>query len=92
MVSSKGRVGIVGAGTSGIYLASLLDRQGYEVSLFEKASYPRTDGCGIFLIQAGMKALDRGNPDLCRKLSAPVLPCKLSSSATCAADRLVSMP
>ncbi len=68
MVSSSCRVGIVGAGTTGIYLASLLARQGYQVALFEKASYPRTDGCGIFLVQPGMKALDRGNSALCKQI------------------------
>lgn len=75
MVSAKGRIGIIGAGTSGIYLASLLARQGHQVDLFEKASYPRTDGCGILLVQAGMKALHRGNPELCQKIvnaGAPV--------------------
>lgn len=37
MVSSTCRVGIIDAGTSGIYLASLLAQRGYQVTLFEKA-------------------------------------------------------
>jgi 2-polyprenyl-6-methoxyphenol hydroxylase-like FAD-dependent oxidoreductase len=75
MVLSNSRVGIIGAGTSGIYLASLLAQKGFQVSLFEKSSYPRTEGCGILLIQAGMEALHQGSPDACQaiiKAGAPV--------------------
>jgi 2-polyprenyl-6-methoxyphenol hydroxylase-like FAD-dependent oxidoreductase len=68
MVPSHCRVGIIGSGTSGVYLASLLAQQGYQVALFERASYPRTDGCGILLVSSGMKALQQGNPQLCQKL------------------------
>ena len=68
MVSSNYRVGIIGAGTSGVYLASLLARQGCQVDLFERASQPRTDGCGILLISSGMEALQQGNPQLCQQL------------------------
>jgi 2-polyprenyl-6-methoxyphenol hydroxylase-like FAD-dependent oxidoreductase len=77
MISSNCRVGIVGAGTSGVYLASLLIQQGFQVSLFEKASYPRTEGCGIFLVQAGMRALQQGNPEVCRKIINAGVPVKL---------------
>ncbi|UBF27061.1 FAD-dependent monooxygenase [Kovacikia minuta CCNUW1] len=73
---SRGRVGIIGAGTSGVYLASLLAQQGFQVALFEKAAYPRTDGCGIFLIQAGMKALQQGNPEVCQKIIDAGVPAK----------------
>jgi salicylate hydroxylase len=62
------RIGIVGAGTSGVYLASLLVEQGLQVSVFEKASQPRTEGCGILLVQAGIKALHQGNPALCQRM------------------------
>ena len=68
MVSSNCRIGIIGAGTSGVYLADLLIQQGYQVDLFEKGEYPRTDGCGIFVVQAGMKALYQGNPQICQKI------------------------
>lgn len=68
MVSLNYRVGIVGAGTSGVYLASLLAKQGVHVDLFEKAPYARTDGCGILLVQAGMAALNAGNPAICQKI------------------------
>ncbi|WP_445243713.1 MULTISPECIES: NAD(P)-binding protein [unclassified Microcoleus] len=37
MVSSQSRIGIIGAGTSGVYLAILLIKQGFQVTLFEKA-------------------------------------------------------
>ncbi|MFS8118144.1 MAG: FAD-dependent oxidoreductase [Microcoleus sp.] len=61
MVSLNSKIGIIGAGTSGVYLAILLIKQGFKVTLFEKAPHPRTDGCGILIVQAGMEALDRGN-------------------------------
>ena len=37
MVSLNSRIGIIGAGTSGVYLAILLIEQGFQVTLFEKA-------------------------------------------------------
>lgn len=68
MINKNARIGIIGAGTTGVYLTSLLNRQGYQVDLFEKASSLRTEGCGILLIQDGMKALFEGNPNLCEKI------------------------
>ncbi|MEL7034552.1 MAG: NAD(P)/FAD-dependent oxidoreductase [Cyanobacteria bacterium J06592_8] len=68
MVSLNCRIGIIGAGTSGVYLASLLAKQGYPVDLFEKAPEPRADGCGILLVSSGMKALQQGDPQLCQKI------------------------
>lgn len=75
MLASTCRVGIIGAGTSGVYLARLLIQQGFQVTLFEKAPYPRTEGCGILLVQAGMKALYEGDPEICHRIidaGAPV--------------------
>lgn len=75
MIASNCRVGIVGAGTSGVYLARLLIQQGFQVSLFERAPHPRTEGCGILLVQAGMIALNQGDPQLCKTIiqaGAPV--------------------
>jgi 2-polyprenyl-6-methoxyphenol hydroxylase-like FAD-dependent oxidoreductase len=68
MVTSNRRIGIVGAGTTGVYLASLLAKQGIQVDLFEKAPYARTDGCGILLVQAGMEALHQGSPEACKAI------------------------
>jgi 2-polyprenyl-6-methoxyphenol hydroxylase-like FAD-dependent oxidoreductase len=68
MVSSNSRIGIIGAGTTGVYLASLLAQQGIRADVFEKALYPRTDGCGILLVQAGMEALHQGNPEVCKAI------------------------
>lgn len=68
MASSNYRIGIIGAGTSGVYLANLLIQQGVQVTLFEKAPYPRTEGCGILLVQAGMEALYQGNPGICNQI------------------------
>ncbi|MGK7932015.1 MAG: FAD-dependent monooxygenase [Microcystaceae cyanobacterium] len=75
MVKQNSRIGIIGAGTSGVYLAYLLLKQGYQVDIFEKSPTPRTDGCGILLVASGMEALRQGNPDLCYQLiqaGAPV--------------------
>ncbi|HEY9644135.1 MAG TPA: FAD-dependent monooxygenase [Coleofasciculaceae cyanobacterium] len=75
MISSNCSIGIIGAGTSGVYLARLLVQQGFKVDLFEKAVHPRTEGCGILLIQAGMQALYSGDPEICHAImqsGAPV--------------------
>ncbi len=75
MVTTHPRIGIIGAGTTGVYLTSLLAEKGYHVDLFEKSEHPRTDGCGILLISSGMNALAQGNPRLCHRLislGAPV--------------------
>ena len=70
METSRCRIGIIGAGTSGVYLATLLAEQGYQVTLFEKAPQPRTDGCGILLISSGLEAIQAHHPQLCQKLIA----------------------
>ena len=54
------RIGIVGAGTAGLYLALLLQRAGHRVRLFERAAMARTDGCGILLVKAGVEAIAAG--------------------------------
>ncbi|WP_404790637.1 FAD-dependent oxidoreductase [Altericista sp. CCNU0014] len=77
MVASNCRIGIIGAGTTGVYLASLLAQQGIQADLFEKAPYPRTDGCGILLVQAGMEALHQGNPEICKAIMSAGSPVKL---------------
>jgi len=68
MVSSNSKIGIIGAGASGAYLASLLIKEGFQVDLFEKAPVVRTDGCGILIVQSGMKALHQGNPQISQKI------------------------
>jgi len=77
MVSSQSRIGIIGAGSSGVYLAILLIQQGFQVTLFEKAPHPRTDGCGILIVQAGMEALHQGNPQISQKIINSGAPVKL---------------
>jgi 2-polyprenyl-6-methoxyphenol hydroxylase-like FAD-dependent oxidoreductase len=77
MVALNTRIGIVGTGTSGVFLASLLAKQGFQVDLFEKAPYARTDGCGILLVQAGMAALERGNSEICQKIIDAGVPAQL---------------
>ncbi|MCP9848754.1 NAD(P)/FAD-dependent oxidoreductase [Cyanobium sp. Morenito 9A2] len=65
------RIGIVGAGTAGLYLAVLLQRAGHRVSLFEKAPSARSAGCGILLVKAGVEAIAAsGLPHLVEALVA----------------------
>lgn len=68
MVTSQLRVGIVGAGTSGLYLAGLLAQQGVQVDVFERSPQPRVEGCGILLVSSGMRALQQGNSQLCQDI------------------------
>ncbi len=103
MVSSNSKIGIIGAGTSGAYLASLLNQEGFQVNLFEKAPVVRTDGCGILIVQSGMKALYQGNPQISQKIINSGDPVKLfefrnlkggfinSESVTYAEDELPGM-
>jgi 2-polyprenyl-6-methoxyphenol hydroxylase-like FAD-dependent oxidoreductase len=77
MVSTNSKIGIIGAGTSGAYLASLLIQEGFQVTLFEKAPVVRTDGCGILIVQSGMKALHEGNPKITQKIIEAGNPVKL---------------
>jgi hypothetical protein len=69
------RVGVVGAGSSGLLLALLLQRQGHGVELFERAPALRTDGCGILLVSSGVEAVAAAAvPGLLEALLAGGLP------------------
>lgn len=50
-------IGIAGAGSAGLFLALLLQKQGHRVYLFERASQLRCDGCGLLVIPQGLKAI-----------------------------------
>ncbi len=54
------RIAVVGAGSTGLYLTRLLHQAGHQVTLFERAARPRTDGCGILLVSAGVEAIAAG--------------------------------
>jgi len=62
-MASPLNIGIVGAGTAGLYLAVLLQRAGHRVRLFEKAPSARTAGCGLLLVKAGVEAIAAGGVD-----------------------------
>ncbi len=51
------RIAVVGAGSSGLLLSLLLQRQGHQVSLFERSPELRTEGCGILLVKSGVEAI-----------------------------------
>ncbi len=51
------RIAVVGAGSSGLLLALMLQRQGHRVCLFERSARLRTEGCGILLVKSGVEAV-----------------------------------
>ncbi len=56
---SRGHVGIVGCGTAGPALGTFLARDGWRVTLIERAADLRPIGAGILLQPTGMHVLDR---------------------------------
>jgi len=48
---------VVGAGSSGLLLTLLLQRQGHHVELFERSPQLRSEGCGILLVRSGVEAI-----------------------------------
>ena len=67
-IATQYKIGIIGAGTSGLFLAILLMQRGYQVDIFEKSPHPRTDGCGILLVSDGMEVLRQGNRQIWSKI------------------------
>ncbi|WP_411870508.1 FAD-dependent oxidoreductase [Vulcanococcus limneticus] len=65
------RIAVVGAGSSGLLLTLLLQRQGHHVELFERSPQLRSEGCGILLVRSGVEALaGAGIPGLLNDLLA----------------------
>lgn len=68
-------IAVVGAGSSGLLLSLLLQRQGHRVCLFEKAAELRAEGCGILLVRSGVEAIAAAGIDgLLDELLAAALP------------------
>jgi 2-polyprenyl-6-methoxyphenol hydroxylase-like FAD-dependent oxidoreductase len=51
------RIAVVGAGSSGLLLTLLLQRQGHQVALFERSPRLRSEGCGILLVRSGVETI-----------------------------------
>lgn len=54
---NKQRIAIIGAGTAGLASATLLSRQGHDITLIERASELTTVGAGILLQPSGVDVL-----------------------------------
>jgi 2-polyprenyl-6-methoxyphenol hydroxylase-like FAD-dependent oxidoreductase len=68
-------IAVVGAGSSGLLLTLLLERQGHAVTLFERSPQLRDEGCGILLVKAGVEAIAAaGIPDLLEEILAAGIP------------------
>lgn len=68
MISTQTKIGIIGSGTTGLYLAVLLANRGFDVQLFERSPKPRVDGCGILMIASGLQALSAYDTKLCEEV------------------------
>jgi 2-polyprenyl-6-methoxyphenol hydroxylase-like FAD-dependent oxidoreductase len=67
------RIAIIGAGIGGLALATLLARDGHDVTLFERFATPRPLGSGLVVQPVGLAVLDRlGGGGAARSLGAPI--------------------
>jgi len=68
-------IAVVGAGSAGLLLTLLLQRQDHAVTLFERSPQLRDEGCGILLVKAGVEAIAAaGIPDLLEEILAAGIP------------------
>ena len=74
-------IAIVGAGIGGLALATLAQREGHQVCLWERFDQPRPVGSGLVIQPVGLAVLDRlGVGDQARAMGAPMIP--VPSTAT----------
>ena len=73
------RIAVVGAGSSGLLLSLILQRQGHRVTLFERSPRLRTEGCGILLVRSGVEAVAAAAIPVC---STPCWPAAIRFSGS----------
>lgn len=82
-VTASLRVAVVGAGTAGMATALVLQRNAYQVSLFERAPQPRVEGCGVLLRGNALDyLLEAGLSDVVEKIYDVALTIKSFSYRT----------
>ncbi len=68
------KIAIVGAGIGGLALATLAQREGHQVCLWERFDQPRPVGSGLVIQPVGLAVLDHlGVGDQARAMGAPIV-------------------
>ncbi|MFD2454241.1 FAD-dependent oxidoreductase [Ideonella paludis] len=71
------KIAIVGAGIGGLALATMVQRAGHQVCLWERFEQPKPVGSGLVIQPVGLGVLDHlGLGDQARAMGAPSCACK----------------